>query len=43
MKLLGGLIGIILVIAIGSIVYLGLSDVNVPQETVTKPISLEKQ
>lgn len=42
MKLLGGLLGIIIVCAVGAFIYLSVSDIHVEKQTVTKTISIEE-
>lgn len=41
MKLLGGLLGLIIVVAVGIAIYLSISDINIEQTTVTKPIEIK--
>ncbi len=38
MKLLGGLLGLIIVVAVGAFIYLSVADVHVTQSDVSKPI-----
>ena len=41
MKLLGGLLGLVVVIVAGLFVYLAVSDVHIEQTTITKPIEIK--
>ena len=41
MKLLGGLLGLVVVIAAGFFVYIAISDVQIEQTTVTKSIEIK--
>lgn len=40
MKLLGGLLGLIIVVAVGGFIYLSVADVHVAQTDVSKPVAL---
>ncbi len=41
MKLLGGLLGLIIIICVGGFVYLSIADVPIEQTNVTKPVQIE--
>lgn len=41
MKLMGALLGLILVFAVGGFIYLSVADVSVPQTTITKNIPVD--
>lgn len=41
MKLLGGLLGFIVVVGVGGFIYLSVADVSVEQTTITKNIPVE--
>ena len=38
MKLLGGLLGLVILVGVGGFIYLSVSDVNVPQTEISKPV-----
>lgn len=42
MKLLGGLLGIIIVVAVGGFIYLSVADVNVAQTEISKPVQIQQ-
>lgn len=42
MKLLGGLLGIIIVVAVGGFIYLSVSDVHVAQTDISKPVQIQQ-
>lgn len=42
MKLLGGLLGLIIVVVVGGFVYLSVADVHVAQTEISKPVQIQK-
>lgn len=42
MKLLGGLLGLLIIVAVGGTIYLGLSDIHIEQTTVTKLVEIKE-
>ncbi len=40
MKLLGGMLGLIIVVVVGGFIYLSIADVHVAQTAVSKPVPL---
>ncbi len=42
MKLLGGLLGLIIVIVVGGVIYLGMSDIHIEQTTITQPLEIQE-
>ncbi len=41
MKLLGGLLGLLIVAAVGGVIFLGMSDIHIEQTTVTKSVEIK--
>lgn len=42
MKLLGGLLGIIIVVAVGGFIYLSVADVHVTQTEISKSVAIQQ-
>jgi type III secretory pathway component EscU len=42
MKLLGGLLGLIIVIVVGGFIYLSVADVHVTQTEISKPVQIQQ-
>lgn len=42
MKLLGGLLGLIIVMVVGTVIYLSMSDIHIEQTTVTKSVEFKE-